>query len=271
MKLIVTLSFIFISNQSSAADIGSYFFAGKESKNVSSVYTKTNFFVGHSLTQTSYTLPEGKWMLGTFALGYGLTDDVTLGTSPWLLTLYNMPNVVLRMKKALSTSTAIGAHLGYMKTQEYLQNFYKMEASYGNLILSHVFSKNLRTHIQLNAMYFKDDERPFSIRVENPTTPLQISLSAVNEIIAYKKASVEYGLGLEVGVLGMNEELPYYHGGLSFYRKVKDLFIQVGVSVSATTNVSTSDFQYVAQGNLPEGDEFREIMTHPEIQLQYYF
>lgn len=271
MKLIAVLFCVLISSQSFAVDIGSYFVRSQKPKSISSVYTKTNFFVGHSLTQTSYTLPEGKWMLGTFALGYGLTDDVTLGTSPWLLTLYNMPNVVLRMKKALSTSTAIGAHTGYMKTQEYLQNFYKMEAFYGNLIFSHVFSKNLRTHIQLNAMYFKDDEKPFSIRVENPTTPVQISLSAVNEIIAYKKASIEYGLGLEVGVLGMNEELPYYHGGLSVYRKVKDLFIQVGLSVSATTNVSTSDFQYVSQGNLPSGDEFREIMTHPEIQIQYYF
>ena len=81
----------------------------------------------------------------------------TLGTSPWLVTLYNMPNLILRTKKSLSTSTALGMQLGYNEnTQDYLKSFYEMENSIrGNLILSHVFSRSIRSHFQVNAMYFK--------------------------------------------------------------------------------------------------------------------
>lgn len=269
MRYLMIIMLGLSSVQAGAANINTYFLKQNTSK--ASVYTKTNFFVGHSLSQTSYTLPKGKLMLGTFALGYGLSDDVMLGTSPWLLTLYNMPNLVLRMKKSLSTSTAVGMHVGYMKTQEYLQNLYKMETFYGNLIFSHVFNKNVRTHFQLNGMFFKDDERPFSIRVAQPTSDIQISISSVSEVVAYKKPGLEVGLGLEIGMLGINEELPYYHGGFSIYRKVKDLFIQVGVSLSATTNIKAGDLRYVGRGNLPPGGDFREIVTHPEIQIQYYF
>ncbi len=263
--------FLFCAFKAEAQSLESYFRERPRTAKAS-VYTKTNFFVGHSLSQTTYTLPKGKWMLGTFALGYGISDDLMLGISPWLLTLYNMPNIVLRAKKSLSTSTAVGAHFGYMKTQEYLQNLYKMETFYGNLIYSHVFSRSLRTHIQLNAMFFKDDERPFSLRVARPTKALQISLSSVNEVTVYKKRELEFGVDLEVGMLGVNEKLPYYHGGFSVYRKSKNLFVQVGLSLSATTNIQTADFRYIGRGNLPPGEEdFREIVTHPEIQVQYYF
>lgn len=268
----ILMFLLFTSVKSFSVSLDSYFRSTVKTKAPSSVFTKTNFFVGHSLTQTSYTLPKGKWMMGSFALGYGLTDDITLGTSPWLVTLYNMPNVILRTKKSLSASTALGMQLGYMKTQDYLRSFYEMETVYGNLIFSHVFSKNIRSHFQVNAMYFRNEEQPFSIRVQNPTTPLQISLSNVNEITAYKKAGVEFGVGLEMGVLAINEELPYLHGGLSFYRKVNNFFFQVGMSLSASKNISVNDLQYVGQSSLPSGEEaFREIVTHPEVQIQYYF
>ncbi len=272
MKYILMITVLIASIEAFSKTLDSYFKNEGSAKIKTSVFTKTNFFVGHSLTQTSYTLPKGKWMMGSFALGYGITDDVTLGTSPWLVTLYNMPNVILRTKKSLSTSAAVGLQLGYMKTQNYLRSLYEMETFYGNLIFSQVFHRNLRSHFQVNAMYFRNDEVPFSIRVQNSTTPLQLSLSNVNEITAYKKKNTEFGFGLELGVLALNEELPYFHGGVSIYRKVKNLFLQVGLSLSASDNISVSDLGYVGQSSLPEGSEdFREIVTHPEIQVQYYF
>lgn len=272
MRFILMVTLVFLTSSSYGDEGLNRFFIKKSSSDIpKSVFTNSNFFVGHSLSQTSYTLPEGKWMVGTFALGYGLTNNVTLGTSPWLLTLYNMPNVLLRTKKELSASSAIGVHLGYMKTAEYLRNDYSMELFYGNLLYSAVINKNIRTHFQVNAMEFINEARPFSIRVSRPSTPVQVSISNVSEISIFKKRNHEIGLGLEFGYLGVNESTPYMHGGFSVYRKTKGLLLQVGMSLSASNNVGVSDFSYVGRGNLPPGREFREILTHPEVQVQYYF
>jgi len=269
--LTVVLFCLYSFSAFAAGGLSSYFLSPRTNEIPKSVFTKSNFFVGHSLSQTSYTLPKGKWMVGTFALGYGISNNITLGTSPWLLTLYNMPNVLLRTKKEISTSSAIGLHIGYMKTAEYLRNEYEMELLYGNLIYSFVVNKNIRTHFQANLMNFISESRPFSIRVSRPTLTSQISLSNISEVAVYKKGSHEFGFGAEVGYLGVNESRPYMHGGFSIYRKTKNLFLQAGLSLSASNNVGVSDFSYVGQGNLPPGGEFREILTHPEIQVQYYF
>lgn len=265
------LGFCSASTSYAQDNLRSYFVMESKTKTPRSVFTKSNFFVGHSLTQTSYTLPKGKWMVGTFALGYGISNNITLGTSPWLLIFYNMPNLLLRTKKEISSSSAVGLHVGYMKTAEYLRNEYSMELLYGNLIYSFVVNKRLRTHFQANLMNFMAEERPFSIRVGQPTLETQISLSNVSEIVLYKKKNHEFGMGLEAGYLGVNESRPYLHGGLSIYRKTKDLFLQIGLSLSASNNVGLSDFSYVGRRNLPPGGDFREILTHPEVQVQYYF
>lgn len=236
-----------------------------------SAFTSSNFFVGHSLTQTTYTLNEGQMMAGTFAMAFGVTDSITLATSPWLLGLYNMPNVIVRTKLDLMKDLALGVQGGYMRTEPYLQDQYKMEASYFNALVSKKWSRNFTTHLQLNVMNFSDDERPFSLRVENPTTPLQISVSALSEISIFKKYKDEFGLGLEVGRIGINEILPYNHVGLSLFRKVGSLLIQGGVSISATPNVVLNDLTYIGRSNLPAGPEFKKIVTHPEVQLQWFF
>jgi hypothetical protein len=272
MRLFILILGLFSSIAAhSTDDFKSYFLAQKNTELPKSVFTKSNFFVGHSLSQTSYTLPKGRWMAGTFALGYGVTNNLTVGTSPWLLTLYNMPNILIRSKIELSTSSAVGVHVGYMKTAEYFRNEYEMELLYGNLIYSFVVNKSVRTHFQGNLMNFFNETRPFSIRVSRPKLATQISFSNITELVAYRNKNHEIGFGAEIGYLGVNESRPYLHGGLSIYRKTKDLFIQAGLSLSASNNVGVSDFSYLSRGNLPPGGEFREILTHPEIQVQYYF
>jgi len=210
-------------------------------------------------------------MAGTFALGYGVTNNLTLGTSPWLLTIYNMPNLIARTKIELSTSSAIGFHVGYMKTEKYLRNDYSMELYYGNLIYSFVVSRSFRTHFQANFMNFLNEARPFSIRVSRPRDAVQTSLSNITEVVVHRQKGYELGLGVEAGYLGVNESRPYMHGGISVYRKTKGLMLQAGISLSASNNVGVSDFSYIGRGNLPAGGEFREILTHPEVQIQYYF
>ena len=55
MKYIV-FSFLFLTSvEGFAVSLDSYFRSTVKTKASSSVFTKTNFFVGHSLTQTSYT------------------------------------------------------------------------------------------------------------------------------------------------------------------------------------------------------------------------
>ena len=240
-------------------------------KNPSS-FTSSNFFVGHSLTQTSYTLEQGHAMVGTFAMAYGVTDSLTIATSPWLLGLYNMPNVIVRTKLDLSKDLALGIQGGYMRTEPYLQNFYKMEASYFNGLISKRWNRNFTSHFQLNVMNFLDDERPFSIRVPKPTVPIQVSASVLGEVSVFKKYKDEFGFGFEIGRIGVNEVLPYNHAGISLFRKIDNIFIQLGVSVSATPNVSVNDFASLGQSSLPDSDSgFKKIATHPEVQLQWFF
>ena len=236
-----------------------------------STFTSSNFFVGHSLSQTTYTLEKGQAMAGTFAMAYGVTDSVTLATSPWLLGLYNMPNFIVRTKLDVSKHLGLGFQAGYMRTEPYLQDSYKMEASYFNALVSSKWSRLFISHFQLNVMNFLDDERPFSIRVAQPTTPLQISVSVLNEISVFKKYKDEFGIGLELGRIGVNEPLPYNHFGFSFFRKVDKLLIQLGVSISATPNVESSDLAFIGSSMLPSGEEFKKIVTHPEVQLQWFF
>jgi len=231
-----------------------------------------NFFLGHSLTQTSYTLRKNKAMAGTFAFAYGLTDQITVATSPYLLSLYNMPNIIIRTGAMMSERTKIGVHFGYMKTQKYLENDYDMENAYSNFILTRKWSRLSASHFQLNTMYFMEESRPFSIRVPRPTSPLQVSLSVLNEFSFYKRYQNEFGLGLEFGVLGLNEVLPYNHLGFSFYRKFKSVIFQAGLSVSATQNITFSNLMEIGKSNIrSNGGEYKKIVTHPEIQLQYFF
>lgn len=230
-----------------------------------------NFFLGHSLTQTSYTLKKNKSMAGTFALAYGVTDQITVATSPYLLSLYNMPNIIVRTGLLLNPTTKIGAHFGYMKTQNYLENEFRMENSYFNLVLTKKWSRLSSTHFQLNSMYFIDDTRPFSIRVARPTRPLQMSLSVLNELSFFKKYENEFGVGLELGIIGFNENLPYNHLGFSFYRKYKKLIVQAGLSVSATQNVTLSNFSEIGDRFIVSEGDYKKIVTHPEVQMQYFF
>lgn len=230
-----------------------------------------NFFLGHSLTQTSYTLKKNKSMAGTFAIAYGLTDQITVATSPYLLSLYNMPNIIIRTGALLNSSTKLGAHFGYMKTQDYLENDYKMENSYLNLVLTKKWSRLSSTHFQVNSMYFIDDARPFSIRVARPTKPLQVSLSILNELSFFKRYQNEFGVGLELGVIGVNEALPYNHLGFSFYRKFKKIIFQAGISLSATQNVTVSNLRHIGNRYISSNGEYKKVMTHPEVQMQYFF
>jgi len=123
----------------------------------------------------------------------------------------------------------------------------------------------------LNVMNFLDDERPFSIRVAEPTTPVQVSASVLNEISLFKKYKDEFGVGIELGRIGVNEPLPYNHVGFSFFRKLDKILIQVGVSISATPNIDSSDLAFIGSSTLPSGPEFKKIVTHPEVQLQWFF
>jgi hypothetical protein len=54
------------------------------------------FILGRNLTPTTAVLNQGDIMLGTYAAGYGLTDNLTIATSPWLDISYSMPNLGLK-------------------------------------------------------------------------------------------------------------------------------------------------------------------------------
>ena len=242
-----------------------------KTKDLSFSTSSNNFFLGHSLSQTSYTLNQGQAMTGTFAMAYGITNSITLATSPWLLGFYDMPNIIIRAKIDLKKILTLGLQGGHMKTVKIYRNKFKMEASYFNAIISKKWSRFFTSHLQLNVMNFFEDEKPFSIRVAKPTTPLQFSASILNEISLFQRYKNEFGVGVELGRIGLNEPLPYNHFGFSLFRKFNRILIQGGVSISATPNTNFNDFTFIGQSYLPTTSEFKKIVTHPEIQIQWFF
>lgn len=216
--------------------------------------------LGHNLTPTSYTIPEGHFTPGTFAVAYGITGDWSIGTSPWIIAAYNMP--MIESKFGFRTDTFFqhaSLDLNYFRTFEYGFNFYKQESTFVRLTGSHRFSETYTLHISAGHQYFFDDTKPYSLRlIPGNGSRTNLSLSTLNEFHLFAK-----GLGVfaEVGLMGLNYSVPWLHTGLSaFYYRNWGLF-QLGVS--RTVSLGRVPY-YVNAGPVTVA------YWHPEIQIQFF-
>jgi hypothetical protein len=73
-------------------------------------------FLGHNASPSSYALSAGQVTVGNFGIATGITDQLTIATSPWLWASYEAANVHLKWIKKRRSGTRIGALVSYFET-----------------------------------------------------------------------------------------------------------------------------------------------------------
>lgn len=245
---------------------------------------------------TGNVLKENEISVGTFFLGYGITDNWTIGTSPFVLASYSMYNLGSRYAVDLTPTDRVVFAFEYFKTfgaesdvdrrsrencqlgvdyglVDYINecartlypkgfSSFKMEAVAYKLNFSRQIDSDYKLNVTGSYYYYMDDEKPFSLRMDPLNNDkFAINLTTLHEFRLNKKAY----FNLEAGLWGMNYTHPYYHLGTSFSLQLTSASL-VSAGVSSTWSPSfPKEKARVYSGY----DSTRSI--HPEIQVQYYF
>jgi len=234
---------------------------------------------GHNLAPTTNTLDKGGLTAGIYIVGYGLTENLMIGTSPWFNHYYNMNNAVIKTKLYADELNSIAFQSAYFKSNNKASlyendKYYQMEASLSNLIYSRKVNSVYSVSTNIGYHYYFDETVPFSVRRESfNNQPHQWNLSTFHEI----DLEDSYSFGFEVGALGLNYLYPQLITGASFNYKGRKWQMQLGMSFTGTPKAYISSesidnnkelygytSQYKEKGKL-------DFSAHPEIQLQYYF
>lgn len=222
---------------------------------------------GHNLSPTNYTLHKGEASVGNFIAGVGVNDNLTVGTSPWLYTSYNMYSVVGRYGAPFGDERRWGLQGAYFKTDRILADVYQMEATSVWLSASQRIAPHYTLNIVANHMYFFDETIPFSLR-RNPGNdqPWQFSLTSLHEVALVRG----FGFLAELGVLGLNYAYPELYFGTSVNWRASRFLAQFGFSQNLTPNGAGRLYTPQQAFGATSGDYYDQAM-HPEIHLQAYF
>lgn len=235
-------------------------------------FARAETLLGHNLTPTSNTLHQGEITAGTYALAVGLNENVTVGTSPWLVWLYNMP--ALSVRYGLETEgffTRVSVEQLFFKTFKYGYNMYQQQSSWTRITATRRFDGFYSLHGNLGLQYFWDDAVPFSMRpIPTNGTPITLSVSTLHEL----HFTDSFGAFFETGLLGVNYPNRYAHVGLSGFYKWSRGYVQIGIS---KTYPIGPEYISLNQFEIWENDqgEWRASVyrkspapIHPEVQFQ---
>ena len=236
---------------------------------------------GHNLSPSTKKLEQYQATVGFYAMAMGLTDNIMIGTSPWIYSNYNMHNLVGQYNYTFSSKDELAFRGTYFKTYdvENKLNEYKMEAISLHTIWGRKLEKKKKLNFVLGYMYFYDETLPFSLRREPMNdNPYQFSTSVLFE----SQLDKSWGINLELGVLGVNYVYPQLITGASVTYQYKMIFMQIGMSATGTPNsyFNTNridnngmylDNYYSRSQYTNKENARRDFSVHPEIQLQYFF
>lgn len=237
------------------------------------------FFLGHLLTPTVSTLNEGQWTAGTMALGYGISNELMVATSPWLIGFYNMTNLEVRWRSKELDPTW-GLQGGYFKTDPSLGKVYKMEAGALWALYRRRVSPNYRVVFSFNSFYFMNDDAPFSLRRwslgDRNSEKLQLTFTTLHEL----GTGGPFRFYMEAGILGFNYKYPNYHFGASGGYRWTSGYVQFGLSATGYLNYMTrsaynqvyNDYQGTPGAQVSFNSVYRNsVAVHPEVQVQFLF
>lgn len=228
--------------------------------------------IGHNLSSNNNTLYDREWSIGTLYAGYGVTDDLTIGTSLFVLTEYEMFNLMTRYAWDVSFTERLGIDLAYFKTfggevyyDEFEQRTYYtdfiMEAVNAKFTYSNQFNNFYRFNTTLSYFYYFDERLPFSFRMDPANNdPFTINLTSLHEF----KLNQNLFINLEAGLWGLNYKYLYYHTGASINLQNEILLLGAGVSTTFSPTFPSEEAREFVRYD-------SRYSIHPEIQMQVFF
>jgi hypothetical protein len=266
--------------------------------NFSVAYSSENdLFFGHNLSQTNYVLKSGQTTFGTQVIGYGLTDDLTVATSPWLIVDYSMLSLILKYKfdenrsfefsyfkacfrkDACAKKTFDGEYVDYEKG-------YSMEAFWLVMIDRYTINDHYAVNVNYGLQYYANQKMPFSLkRPASDPKPWQIHVTTLNEANLFGPYFM-YG---EAGALIPFDNQPYIVAGVSAGYKKSNFETHLGFSLTSKYSALFNPaYRVDAQQKLKqnyksyysESDSLAiedksifdyDYALHPEFSIQYSF
>lgn len=234
--------------------------------------------VGHNLSSNNHLLDPHQVSLGTLYCGVGVTENWSVGTSPFAITSFGMINGLSRWAWNISETERLGFEASYYKTfrdkterEKQLDSCsactmngftsFEMEAWVSKFTYSRNFLNNYRFSWTQSIYYYVNDERPFSLRMDPQNdNRYAFNSTTLNEFQLSKNTF----LNLEAGFWGMNYTYPYVHLGASFDFQSDNLLFGIGASTTISPGFPEEKIKYFA------GYDSRASL-HPEVQMQLFF
>jgi hypothetical protein len=255
-----------------------------------------SFSLGHNLTSNGRTLKSGQTSLGSLYVAHGITDNITVGTSPFVVSNFEMFNLMLRAGFDLSARDRISFDASYFKTfggeeipqeptcylfiepgsteedwsEDDIECFpsdpfftgFIMEAMSLKTTYSRQMLRSYRMSTTLSYFFYWDERNPFSFRMDPANgDEFALNLSTLHEFRITDLFYINY----ELGLWGLNYQYPYTHTGLTLNLQAQEWLFGFGASV--TRSFSFPD-QY--ERNFLAGYTSR-MSIHPEFEFQFFF
>jgi hypothetical protein len=232
---------------------------------------------GHLVTGTTDQLEKHKVTAGTSILGWGLSDRITVGTSPIMYVGYDLFSILSRVSVYQNERYQIAGDFFYFvsDSSKKTQSDFEQESWYLRLNQTFSINPSFRLHTSVGLQYFINEVSTYSLRSDplgrwstfesklsdthddkvrdyslNPRDPKTISLSLMPSFRFTERLTFNF----EYGYLGTNYEQAFVHYGLSLSYRWHKLDMTWGTSRSSR-NILTG----------------REVLNHFESKLQYYF
>lgn len=268
----------------------------------STIKNKALFF-GHNLSQTDDVLNKSEISVGIQVISYGVSDSLTIATSPWLATDYDMVSLFARYKTSPNRSFQFSYFKscfrsdGCVEKAEWYPDVetgepaitttwvntsaaYSMEAMWLTMIDHYELNDHYSVDINYGVQYYANQKMPFSLKrpAANPL-PWQFHVSSLHE------ASLvgPFKLYAEVGCLLPLDTEPYLHTGASLGYKKNNLESHFGFSITSKIGALFDPAHRVdlqqqirSERGLYDSDFDADVYKndyaiHPEFSFQYTF
>ncbi len=242
-------------------------------------------FFGHNLSSTTELMSAGQCTLGFVFAACGVSNKVTLGSSPWMYLDYKMYSLAVRgLISEDSDGDRWAWQVDYFKTfnKEYDSTYatpYMMESVWNELLYSQKFENGYTMTTNLHLNYYFEQKMPFSLRRPfYKAKPLQINLTTFHQVDLVKNWFIQG----EIGLIDILNSPLHFHGGSTIGKRFKNWYFYFGFSftpaVTAMFNTGRTDVQFLYKKNgltyddLYSPEEVKlDYSIHPEISLQYFF
>lgn len=231
---------------------------------------------GHLLTGTTDVLKKDQGTAGTLLFAGGVSEEVTVGFSPFAYLVYNFSNLILRDQLYHGKNYTLAIDVMLFDSLKDHHSYYEQTSWTVRMNNKLKFSNDLSIYGSLGVQYFINEKSPYSFRPDPlgryrsfmpkyhdyyekrlvdfelyHRDPKTVSLSVMPEIFLNE----DFFLNLEYGFLGINYFYPLQHFGGSLNYQYSSFDMGLGISRSTRKTPMLGI----------------ETVDHTEGKLQFYF